>query len=158
MFTKDAVKALHAWGHESLDVLFAHVAKLPDADFVRPLDGFGQGSVRDQLVHIIFVEEVWVRLLQGLRVERWTETFESVAAIHEAKQRVFSETVAYLNGLSEAQLNSPVPPTPEWSGPPRSPAFIIQHIVTHAFHHKGQVVAMCRLLGQPAPDTDLQRT
>jgi len=40
----------------------------------------------------------------------------------------------------------------------RSPAFIILHIVTHAFHHKGQVAAMLRTLGYPAPDTDLQKS
>jgi hypothetical protein len=28
---------------------------------------------------------------------------------------------------------------------------------THAFHHKGQIVAMLRILGCPAPDTDLQQ-
>lgn len=39
----------------------------------------------------------------------------------------------------------------------RSPAFILLHVITHAFHHKGQVVAMLRILGYPAPDTDLQQ-
>jgi uncharacterized damage-inducible protein DinB len=42
-------------------------------------------------------------------------------------------------------------------GPLQTPAFILCHIITHAFHHKGQVVAMFRLAGQPAGDTDLQR-
>jgi uncharacterized damage-inducible protein DinB len=40
----------------------------------------------------------------------------------------------------------------------KSPAFILLHVVTHTFHHKGQVVAMLRTLGYPAPDTDLQRS
>jgi uncharacterized damage-inducible protein DinB len=57
MFSKEAIKAMHASAHESLDVLFAHCAQLPAGDFVRPLAGFGQASVRDQLVHIAFVEE-----------------------------------------------------------------------------------------------------
>jgi uncharacterized damage-inducible protein DinB len=34
---------------------------------------------------------------------------------------------------------------------------ILLHVITHTFHHKGQVVAMLRVLGHPAPDTDLQR-
>ncbi|WP_125488078.1 DinB family protein [Edaphobacter aggregans] len=37
----------------------------------------------------------------------------------------------------------------------RAPALILHHVLTHAFHHKGQIVAMCRALVQPAPDTDL---
>jgi len=33
----------------------------------------------------------------------------------------------------------------------------VLHVITHAFHHKGQIVAMLRILGYPAPDTDLQQ-
>ena len=58
----------------------------------------------------------------------------------------------------EAELNADIARLPpEWVGPSRSPAFILHHVFTHAFHHKGQSVAMLRLLGHPAPDTDLQR-
>jgi hypothetical protein len=38
----------------------------------------------------------------------------------------------------------------------RSPVFIVLHVKTHTFHHKVQIVAMLRILGYPAPDTDLQ--
>jgi len=69
-----------------------------------------------------------------------------------------AETLEYLDRLSEHDLNQDLLRVPErWVGPPRSPAFILHHVLTHAFHHKGQVVAMCRLLGHPAPDTDYQR-
>jgi uncharacterized damage-inducible protein DinB len=33
----------------------------------------------------------------------------------------------------------------------------LHHLLTHTFHHKGQIVAMCRVLGHPAPDTDLNQ-
>jgi len=36
-----------------------------------------------------------------------------------------------------------------------TPAHVIHHVLTHAFHHKGQIVSMCRMLGYPAPETDL---
>ena len=76
----------------------------------------------------------------------------------ESKRRTVAATIAYLDGLAEADLNAELTSLPEdWVGPPRSPAFILLHVVTHAFHHKGQIAAMFRLLGHPAPDTDLQR-
>jgi uncharacterized damage-inducible protein DinB len=159
MFTKEAVKSLHTWAHQSLDVLFAHAATLGGEDFVRPLAGFGQASVRDQLVHIVFVEEAWIKALQGIRYQPWRpDDFRSLATIVPAKDSVRRATAAYLERLGESELNAPVQPGEQWAGPPRSPAFIIQHIVTHSFHHKGQVVAMCRILGHSAPDTDLQRS
>ncbi|PYV64939.1 MAG: hypothetical protein DMG97_33515 [Acidobacteria bacterium] len=36
------------------------------------------------------------------------------------------------------------------------PVFL-SHVLMHAFHHKGQVVTTLRVLGYPAPDTDLQQ-
>jgi len=30
-------------------------------------------------------------------------------------------------------------------------------MLTHAFHHKGQMVAMCRALGRPVRDTDMNQ-
>jgi uncharacterized damage-inducible protein DinB len=70
------------------------------------------------------------------------------------QQRIESDVVG---GLSEEQLNTTLTKRPvDWGGKLRSPAFILLHVVTHAFHHKGQVVAMLRILGYPAPDTDLQ--
>jgi uncharacterized damage-inducible protein DinB len=34
---------------------------------------------------------------------------------------------------------------------------LFTHMVTHEFHHKGQVMTMCRLLGHVPPDTDAIR-
>jgi uncharacterized damage-inducible protein DinB len=39
----------------------------------------------------------------------------------------------------------------------RTPALVLHHVLTHAFHHKGQIVAMRRALGHPARDTDLNQ-
>jgi hypothetical protein len=49
--------------------------------------------------------------------------------------------------LNTILANRPV----DWGGELRSPAFILPHVITHAFHHKGQVVAILRILGYPAP-------
>jgi uncharacterized damage-inducible protein DinB len=74
------------------------------------------------------------------------------------KRRILDATRAYLETLGEGQLNTTLAKRPEgWFGELRSPAFILLHVITHTFHHKGQVVAMLRALGHPAPDTDLQR-
>ena len=34
---------------------------------------------------------------------------------------------------------------------------LFTHMITHEFHHKGQVMTMCRLLGHTPPDTDAIR-
>ena len=34
---------------------------------------------------------------------------------------------------------------------------LFTHMITHEFHHKGQIMTMCRLLGYIPPDTDVIR-
>jgi len=159
MFSKSGITELHNATHESVDILLEHVATVPDALLRKSLPGFGFPTVWRQLVHILTVEEGWVHDLQSKPFDGWfEEDCPTIDALRSAKERIRMETRAYIAGLSEAQLNTTLRDRPEgWSGDLRSPAFILLHVITHTFHHKGQVVAMLRTLGQPAPDTDLQR-
>ena len=159
MFTKSGIIELHSATHECVDLLLDHVATVPDALLRQALPGFGLPTVWRQLVHILTVEEGWVHDLQSKPFDGWfEEDCPTIPALRAAKERIRNETRAYIAGLSEVQLNTTLPERPQgWFGDLRSPAFILLHVTTHTFHHKGQVVAMLRALGQPAPDTDLQR-
>jgi len=131
----------------------------PTELLLREVPGFGYPSVRDQLVHVLSVETAWVSALRGAPISRLPAAdHATLNSIIEAKHRVAKSSLSYLDGLSESELNTEVSALPkEWIGAPRSPAFILLHVLTHTFHHKGQMAAMLRLLDQPAPDTDLQR-
>ena len=158
MFAKAGIVDLHGTTHERLNLLLSHVATVPDNVLRESISGFGHPSVWKQLVHILSCEEGWVHDLQdktfvGLREEDVSTMTELLAT----KRRIRDTTRAYLDSLSEEQLNATLTKRPQdWGGELRSPAFILLHVITHAFHHKGQIVAMLRILGHPAPDTDLQ--
>jgi len=158
MFTKAGIIELHAATHERLDLLLHHAATVPEELLHKPISGFGHASVWAQMVHILTCEEGWVHDLQNRPFDGWYESdCPAMADLRVAKERVRGATRRYLEGLSEEQLNTTLATRPEgWGGELRSPAFILLHVMTHAFHHKGQVVAMLRILGYPAPDTDLQ--
>jgi uncharacterized damage-inducible protein DinB len=159
MFTKSGILELHSAMHESLDILLRHVGTVPFNLLREPLAGFGFPTVWKQLAHILTVEEGWVHDLQDRKFAGWEDKdCPTITALLAAKSRLQDATRAYLESLSEAQLNATLARRPQvWSGELRSPAFILVHVITHTFHHKGQVVAMLRTLGHPAPDTDLQR-
>lgn len=159
MFTRAGIRALHAWTHECLDLLIDHAGAMPVEAFTRELEGFARPSVRDQLVHVLACEAAWVSGLRGTAIRRLTSAeYPTPASLVPAKRSVMADTLDYVASLDEARLSHTIEnPPPEWIGPPRSPAFILHHVLTHAFHHKGQIVAMFRILGYPAPDTDLQR-
>jgi len=158
MYTKAGILELHAAMHDRLDLLLRHVATVPDKLQREQISGFGQPSIWKQLVHILTCEEGWVCDLQNKTFSGWREEdCPTMPALLAARDRIREASRVYLGGLTEEQLNTTLKQRPvDWGGELRSPAFIMLHVITHAFHHKGQIVAMLRILGYPAPDTDLQ--
>jgi uncharacterized damage-inducible protein DinB len=159
MFTTAGLKAFHAGAHASLDVLLAHLQTMHADLLLTDLPGFARPNIRDQMFHTIACEISWIHGLQLLPLPKLSaDDYVTVESLAQFKRRAMMETIEYLDRQTEDELNRVLPQVPErWLGPPRSPAFIVHHVLTHAYHHKGQVVAMCRLLGHPAPDTDYQR-
>ena len=153
-----AVRELHARTHECLDLVVNHMARLPEDMLLKEVTGFGWSTLREQLVHVLSAEMAWVQGLQLLPIVRLNAAdYSTIDDLREAKRKAMAATIAYLDSISEDQFNRNLERYPaEWMGPQQTPAFILLHIITHAFHHKGQMVAMLRLLGYPAPETDLQ--
>ena len=136
-----------------------HLSTIPASDYAREVPDFGFPTLREQVIHIFNCEGFWVHALQGLTYrDRNPAGFASVADARLLQREISERTLAYLGSLTDQQLSSNTELRyPDGDVAVRSPAFVIYHVLTHAFHHKGQIVAMCRLLGHPAPDTDLSQ-
>jgi len=158
MFAKSGIIELHATMHDRLDLLLSHVATFPENLCHKQISGFGHPCIWKQIVHILNCEEFWTHSLQNKAFADWhEEDFPTVADLQAAKDRIRHATRVYVGNLTEEQLNTTLVTRPvDWGGELRSPAFILLHVITHAFHHKGQIVAMLRMIGYPASDTDLQ--
>jgi uncharacterized damage-inducible protein DinB len=159
MFTREGIRKFHAWTHASLTVLFDHLASLPAGDYEKEVPGFGYASIHAQVIHLLGCEGRWVRRLQVHPVGDWDPARWPTLADARALQReITMQTLTYLMGLTDHELNSDT--TLHFSdggSAVRTPALVLHHVLTHAFHHKGQIVAMCRILDHPAPDTDLNQ-
>jgi uncharacterized damage-inducible protein DinB len=159
LFTVDGVRKFHGWTHASLDIVLDHLSTIPPGDYARELPGFGFRTLREQVMHIFNCEGFWIHTLQGLPfVDRKAAEFPAVADATGLKQEVSRLTHAYLSDLTDQQLNSDTDlHFSDGDIAVRTPALVLHHVLTHAFHHKGQIVAMCRVLGHPARDTDLNQ-
>jgi len=159
MFTLDAVRKFHAWTHASLALLFDHLATLPATGYAKNLPGFGYPSIHAQVIHLLGCESRWVRRLQGQPTGDWNPArWPATSDARVLQSEVSMQTLGYLSALNNQQLNaSTTLHFPDGSTAVRTPALVLHHVFTHAFHHKGQIVAMCRILGHPAPDTDLNQ-
>ncbi len=159
-FTRGALDRMHTWVHDSLDVLINHLDRMPADVLSKEVEGFGYPTLMHQVLHVLEVESTWMARVHGRPARKWSlRDHPTLTSLVGAKREVVEETRAELAAFGDEALNHDASHASDhgWIGPPRSPAFVLVHVLTHACHHKGQMVAMCRLLGHPAPDTDLQR-
>lgn len=159
MFTVDGIRKFHHWTHASLTMLLDHVATIPAAAYEKQVTGFGSPTLRQQVLHIFNCEGFWIQVLQGSPYQdRDPAGFPTVADARLLQYEVRLQTLELLKAFSDQQLNSDTELRfPDGDVAVRTPALVLHHVLTHAFHHKGQIVTMCRLLGHPAPDTDLNQ-
>ena len=153
MYTAAALSDMHQRTQRSFEKLLDHCAGFSEDDLSRELDGFGYGSIRMQLHHVIGAERYWVGVLHGLSL--WDENdadFASLDALRTFRERVTGDTVAYLESAASDELNTARSMT-TWGDKQQDlvPARVLVRILTHAFQHQGQVAAMARLLGRPIP-------
>jgi uncharacterized damage-inducible protein DinB len=159
MFTVDGIRKLHGWTHASLAILLDHLSTIPSDVYAKELHSFGFSTLRKQVIHIFNCEGFWISTLQGLQyVDRNPADFPAAVDAIRLQQEVSRETHGYLASLTDEGLNTDRElHFSDGDSAVRTPALILHHMLTHAFHHKGQIVAMCRDLGHPAPDTDLNQ-
>lgn len=159
MFTKDALLRYHELAHEGLAKLLEHTLSLPQEKFREALLGFAAPSVRAQLCHMLDCEAFWVLAIQGRGNEPYdwehASDLQTAAELAGYREQVAQTTRNWLASETKESLNSKREVNDNGWFNSGIPAEMLLHLITHAYHHKGQVVAMCRLLGYPAPMTDM---
>jgi len=132
---------------------------MPASDYAKDVPGFGFPTIRAQVVHVLNCEGFWIHTLQTIPFEDQDPAYwPTVSDARVLQREVRLKTLNYLSDLSEQDLNARIElHFSDGDTAIRTPALVLHHILTHSFHHKGQIVSMCRSLGYPAPDTDLNQ-
>ena len=129
---------------------------LPHDVFVQQHDGFAHGSLRAIFEHIADTHLWWTGSV-GLGLPEPDTHVEDVVGLRKVFDRV--DTVGQQALESFTNLDEPL----GWNEALGKESeltrrWLILHSVTHEFHHKGQALALARMLGYPhpgKPDTDL---
>ncbi len=153
MYTPEALLDLHARAQCSLRKVLEHARSLAPGDLDRELPGFGYPSVRKQIHHIIGAQEYWLGVLEDrYDVEEDLEEYPTIESLEHFRVEVAERTDRYLGRATTAELNTPRE-MKTWPDRIRRlmPAHVVLRTQMHVYHHQGQILAMCRLLGQPAP-------
>lgn len=156
MHTPEALLDLHERAHCNLKALLAHCRQLSRDEIDQEIVGFGYPTVRLQLHHEIGAEKYWIGVLQGrIDAEDDAPDYPSIESLEAYREQVFAASQAYLRYASVAELNT-ARPMMTWGDRERilTPAQVFLRTQTHLYHHQGQIVAMCRLLGKPSGGFD----
>jgi uncharacterized damage-inducible protein DinB len=157
MYNPATLLDIHARAHESLRRLIVFCGDLTEEELRRPVKGFGFPTVLGQLEHTIGAELYWQTVVTlGYSEEATLPPLRDLAAMEAFRQQTASTTRNYLERASEAELNSPRVMISD-PGETRvlRPADVIMRIVTHIFNHQGQILGMCRSIGKPNDQIDL---
>ena len=140
-------------------VLFDYCASIHPADFVCALPHFGRGGmIRNVLVHIANTYEFWIGkwALQRNLIFTAYEDIDDMQGV----TRVFENVDVLVFEFFDTYLESQKPNISiSINGKSQEVHFVklFTHVITHEFHHKGQILSMSRQLGYTPVDTDIMR-
>lgn len=144
-------------GSRNVVMEFCH--KLDDKVFVK-VNSFNNKSISDLLVHVTHVYTFWLGKfsLKKEVVFADPDKINSLAKLQhlfEDVNNLASEFLKYADQTSIREISGEAGTPPQRIT--RSPFEIFTHVITHEFHHKGQILIMGRQLGFVPPDTDIIR-
>lgn len=135
--------------------ILEHVAALTFEQFTQKVD-YSRGSIREQLVHLIDAEDVWISELRDAQPSEplpETTDVDDREAIRTLWDTVEQSTRTYLSSLHDDQLFSKPITDPEedkdlivWQ--------VLLHIVNHATDHRAQLLHALHDLGVDTKSQD----
>lgn len=142
----------------SRSVLLNYCRQMSQNDFLEANSSFGRGgSVRNLLIHIVNTYEHWVAIIALGKAIDYTsvDNFDNIDAILRLFINIdsyvfeFIEKMEDFDGAINFQIGAETKIT--------SPFQLFTHVISHEFHHKGQILSLSRHLGYIPVDTDILR-
>jgi uncharacterized damage-inducible protein DinB len=152
---------LYTWAKPTREVLLDYTESLPPEVYIFEHPDFAYGSIRNIQAHVANCYLSWVGRY-GLDLERYHDQFEASSLEDAPAMRTKFGEVDLVVEQACASFAQP-DEIFELVRPGRdrlrvTQRWLIMHPMTHEFHHKGQLLALGRVLGHPLPaggDTDL---
>src|SRR5215217_3990530 len=142
----------------SRHVLLGFCGEISEIDFVTENSSFGRGSIRNLLVHIGNTYEFWIGR-HGLNLETDFTAYNTIKDALQAKDfflTIDALVTRFIDVYSGKYLEDLVFVNSSQKIT-ASPLKLFTHVITHEFHHKGQILSLSRHFGYTPIDTDIIR-
>jgi len=142
---------------DSRNVLFEYCKTISEEDFVNQNNSFGRGgSMRNLLVHIANTYEYWIAnlaLKQNITYAEY-ESYKTIQEVIALFDGVNNFMEAFIFAIDQSDKITYKIEDIENSVKPFK---LFSHVITHEYHHKGQILSLSRHLGYIPVDTDIMR-
>lgn len=142
---------------QSRRTLFDYCETISTADFLNQNHSFGHGgSIRNLLVHIASTYEFWIiahALKKDIAFTEYsaknsiTEIADLFSVIDREMDNFLNKYASSIFDLIELEINGQTKTL--------SACTLFTHVITHEFHHKGQILSLSRHWGYLPVDTDM---
>ena len=142
----------------SRNTLLTYIGSISEQFFLTENSSFGRGSIRNLLVHICQTYSAWISE-RALGIKQEFLPFENYLTLSDC-QNYFNQVDEHIglfiekfkgNEQQEIELkrNGEILIV--------NPLKLFTHVITHEFHHKGQIMSLSRHLGYAPVDADIIR-
>jgi uncharacterized damage-inducible protein DinB len=155
----DDLKIMYDLVRRTREVLLEFTQSLPNDIYTLERPDFAYGSIRNIQAHVAFCYLAWAGVALGYKREDLILPDDQILDASAMRERfkfvdgIVNEALEKFTTLDEplefAHRSGPLKVTQRW---------LLLHPITHEFHHKGQLLALARVLEHPLPgdmDTDL---
>jgi uncharacterized damage-inducible protein DinB len=143
----------------SREVVLNYCEKIKFSDLTRQIESFNKNSIRYMLLHIANTYIFWLKRFAPNEEMQYfkQEHANDFGYIRKAFDEVNVVVDGFLN--KHADINTPIEGEIFWlkKNMTYTVLELFTHVITHEFHHKGQIMAMSRMLGFTPPDADVIR-
>jgi uncharacterized damage-inducible protein DinB len=129
-----------------------YVSQISDEQFTRHVD-YAHGSIRNQIVHLISVDDAWFRDLRGIEIPEPLDPADLVdrESIRAYWDRVEQTMREYLDALRDDMLDS----TPLEDEDKHLKVWqVLLHVVNHGTDHRAQLLRLLHDLGVKTTSQD----
>ena len=157
---KEVPKQQYELIKSSREVVFQYCEKISPEDYVKAVDGFGRGTICITQAHIGRTYIFWLADF-GMKKQISYPPYESYKNLNDVLQlfenvnEVVEEFLTLFGNRMDEKISGIVTQINKEITVPAIQLFT--HVITHEFHHKGQVMSMSRILGYRPPDADIVR-
>ncbi|MCX2475146.1 DinB family protein [Pedobacter sp. MC2016-05] len=142
----------------SRETILDYIKTISHEDFICDNSAFGKGSIRNLLVHICDTYSSWIAE-RGLGLPSTYPAFDNYSTLNDCIKyfnRVNLFIDQFLNQF-EGNYQEEIQIVRNGTTTKISVLQLFTHVITHEFHHKGQIMSLSRILGYTPVDADIIR-